>query len=214
LAIAFTAGVGLTVIVKLTGVPVQPEADEGVTVIVAVIGAAVLLVAVNDGILPVPDAARPIAVLLFVQLYTVPATVPVKLTADVPDPLQSNWSAGWFTLAVGFTVIVNVLLAPLQVIPPLVNVGVTVIVAVTGVLPALKAVNDGIVLVPLAPSPMLVLLLVQLYTVPATGPAIVTAVVAAPEHTVWFAIVFTAGVGLTVIVKVIGVPVQVVAPLV
>lgn len=90
LAIAFTVGVGLTVIVKLTGVPVQPEADDGVTVMVAVIGAAVLLVAVKLGILPVPDAARPMAVLLFVQLYTVPATVPVKLTAAVPDPLQSN----------------------------------------------------------------------------------------------------------------------------
>ena len=68
LAIAFTDGVGFTVIVKLTGVPVQPEADDGVTVMVAVIGAAVLLVAVKLGILPVPDAARPMAVLLFVQL--------------------------------------------------------------------------------------------------------------------------------------------------
>jgi hypothetical protein len=214
LAIAFTDGVGFTVIVKLTGVPVQPDADDGVTVMVAVIGAAVALVAVKLGILPVPEAASPIAVLLLVQLYTVPATVPVKFTGAVPDPLQSNWSAGWLTLAVGFTVMVNVLDAPLQLIPPLVNVGVIVIVAVTGVLPALMAVNDGIVLAPLAPSPMLVLLLVQLYTVPATGPAMVTAVVAAPAHTVWLAIVFTAGVGFTVIVNVIGVPVQVVPALV
>jgi len=144
----------------------------------------------------------------------VPATLPVKLTAAVPDPLQSNWLAGWLTLAVGFTVIVNVLLGPLQLIPPLVNVGVTVMVAVTGVLVALTAVNDGIVLLPDAPKPMLVLLLVQLYTVPATGPAIVTAAVADPAHTAWLAIVFTAGVGFTVIVKVIAVPVQVVAPLV
>ena len=68
--------------------------------------------------------------------------------------------------------------------------------------------------VPLAARPMAVLLLVQLYTVPATGPAMVTAVVADPAHTVWFAIAFTAGVGFTVIVNVIGVPVQVVAPLV
>ena len=144
----------------------------------------------------------------------VPATLPLKVTAVVAAPLHSVWLAGTFTLAVGFTVMVKVLLAPLQVIPPLVNVGVTVIVAVTGVLPALTAVNDGIVLVPDAPSPMLVLLLVQLYTVPATGPAIVTAVVAAPAHTVWFAIVFTAGVGFTVIVKVIDEPVQVVPALV
>jgi hypothetical protein len=67
LAMAFTDGVGFTVIVNVTAVPLQPAAD-GVTVMVAVIGVAVALVAVNDGILPVPDAARPIAVLLFVQL--------------------------------------------------------------------------------------------------------------------------------------------------
>jgi hypothetical protein len=67
-AIAFTDGVGFTVIVKLTAVPVQPPAVDGVTVMVAVIGAAVALVAVKPGILPVPAAARPIAVLLLVQL--------------------------------------------------------------------------------------------------------------------------------------------------
>lgn len=57
---------------------------------------------------------------------------------------------------------VKVDVGPLQLIPPLVNTGVTVIVAVTGVDPALMAVNDGMVLVPLAPSPMLILLFVQL----------------------------------------------------
>ena len=144
----------------------------------------------------------------------VPATEPVKFTGAVPAPLQTNWSAGWLTLAVGFTVMVNVVAVPVQLIPPLVNVGVTVMVAVTAVLPALIAINDGIVLVPLAASPMDGLLLVQLYTVPATGPVMVTAVVAVPEHTVWFAIVFTAGVGFTVIVNVMGVPVQVAGPLV
>lgn len=125
--------------------------------------------------------------------------------------MHNNWLAGWLTLAVGFTVMVNVLLAPLQVIPPLVNVGVMVMVAVTGALVALMAVNDGIVLVPLAARPIDGLLLVQLYTVPATGPAMVTAVVAAPAHNVWLATVVTAGVGFTVMVNVTGVPVQVVA---
>ena len=67
LAIAFTDGVGFTVMVKLTAVPPQPV-EVGVTVMVAVIGAAVALVAIKLGILPVPDAPRPIAVLLFVQL--------------------------------------------------------------------------------------------------------------------------------------------------
>lgn len=50
------------------GVPAQPTADEGITVTVAEMGAAVLFVAVNDGILPEPAAARPIAVLLLVQV--------------------------------------------------------------------------------------------------------------------------------------------------
>ena len=109
---------------------------------------------------------------------------------------------------------VNVVAVPVQLIPPLVNVGVIVMVAVTGVLPVLMAVNDGIVLVPLAPRPIEVLLLLQLYTVPATGPVIVTAVVVCPAHTVWLAIVFTAGVGLTVMVNVVAVPVQVVPLLV
>ena len=68
LAIAFTDGVGFTVMVKLTGPPVQADGDDGVTVMVAVIGAAVVLVATKLGILPVPDAANPMAVLLFVQL--------------------------------------------------------------------------------------------------------------------------------------------------
>ena len=41
------------------------------------------MVAVKLAMLPVPDAARPILVVLLVQLYTVPATKPVKLTAAV-----------------------------------------------------------------------------------------------------------------------------------
>lgn len=63
----FTTGVGFTVIVSVLAVPVQPFAD-GVTVIVAVTGALVVFVAVNAGMLPAPLAARPIEVVLFVQL--------------------------------------------------------------------------------------------------------------------------------------------------
>ena len=59
----------------------------GVTVIVAVIGALVVLVVVNEAISPVPLAARPIAVLLLVQVYTVLDTKdPPNVTVDVPDP--------------------------------------------------------------------------------------------------------------------------------
>jgi hypothetical protein len=56
---------------------------------VAVTGAAVELIAVNDVMLPVPLAARPIEGVLLVQLYVVPATVPVKFTAVVAVLLQT-----------------------------------------------------------------------------------------------------------------------------
>ena len=52
---------------KVIAVPEQPLAV-GVTVIVAVIGALVLLYAVNALISPVPVAANPIEVVLFVQV--------------------------------------------------------------------------------------------------------------------------------------------------
>ena len=62
-----TVGVGLTVMVKETGVPGQPLAV-GVIVIVALIAAFVELVAVKAAISPLPLAGNPMAVLLFVQL--------------------------------------------------------------------------------------------------------------------------------------------------
>ena len=76
--------------------PVQPLKD-GVTVMVAVTGAEVLLIPVNEEISPVPLAANPIAGLLLVQLYIVPLTVPVKCIAEVALPLQRSWSLGCTT---------------------------------------------------------------------------------------------------------------------
>ena len=61
--------------------------------------------------------------------------------------------------------------------------GVTVIVAVTGVVPILVAVNTGIFPVPFAPSPIEVLLFDQVNVVPVTGPVKLTAVVDAPLQT-------------------------------
>jgi hypothetical protein len=72
------------VIVKVIGAPEQTP-ETGVTTIVADIGAAVLLLAVKFK-LPVPFAESPMAVLLFVHVYSV-AFVPVKLTEAVL-PLQ------------------------------------------------------------------------------------------------------------------------------
>jgi hypothetical protein len=97
------------VIVNVRGVPVHsvpPFKKLGVTVIVAVTGAFVVLIAVNEAMLPLPLAPSPIEVLLFVHVYTVPVTAPLKATAVVAAPLQSVWFDTAFTVGVGFTVIV------------------------------------------------------------------------------------------------------------
>ena len=66
-----TTGPGLTVIEKVTGNPVQvvPElVKAGVTVMVADWGVVPVFVAVKEGILPDPLAARPTEVFELVQL--------------------------------------------------------------------------------------------------------------------------------------------------
>ena len=57
---------------------------------------------------------------------------------------------------------VNVIAVPTQLTPAFTKVGVTVIVAVTGAVPVLVAVNDGIFPAPLAANPMDGALLTQL----------------------------------------------------
>ena len=80
-----------------------------------VMAAAVALVDVKD-ILPVPLAPNPIAVFVFVQLYTVPVTAPVKL-AMVLAPIHTVWFACATTVGVGLTVMVNVVGVPTQLTP-------------------------------------------------------------------------------------------------
>ena len=80
----------------------------GVTVMVAVCTEVPMLIPVNEAMLALPEAAKPMLVLSLVQLKTVPATVPTKFTAVVVAPLQRAWSAGSATVGVGFTVIVKV----------------------------------------------------------------------------------------------------------
>ena len=68
---AVTVAVGFTVMVYVSGVPVQVTlllVYDGVTVIEAVTGAVPALVAVNEEMFPVPLAARPIDAELFTQL--------------------------------------------------------------------------------------------------------------------------------------------------
>jgi hypothetical protein len=57
---------------------------------VAITGALLALIAVNEAILPVPLAANPMDGLLLVQLNTVPVTDPVKLTAAVAAVLHTT----------------------------------------------------------------------------------------------------------------------------
>src|SRR5512136_251126 len=68
LATTSTVAVGFTVMVKVIGVPVQvmPLVYTGVTVIVATAGAVPVLMPLNEAILPVPEAPKPIEVLLLV----------------------------------------------------------------------------------------------------------------------------------------------------
>lgn len=201
--IAFTVGDGLTVIKNDNGVPGQPFAV-GVMVTVELIAPPPGLVAVNDGMSPLPLVANPIAALLLVQVKVVPTTGLVGLMIAVVAPGQYDCVAMALTVGVGFTVIVNVVGVPVQ---PL-AVGVTVIVPVIGFVPVLVLVNAGTFPLPVVANPIAELVFVQLYVVPAMFPPGTTNVVKAPLQTVWFAIGFTVGAGFTVIVNVVGVPVQ------
>lgn len=84
--------------------------------------------------------------------------LPVKLVPEVTALLQNVSLEILFTEGVGFTVIVNVVGLPVQ----LFDVPCTVIVAVTGVLPLLMAVKDGMEPLPVAANPIDGSLLVQL----------------------------------------------------
>lgn len=75
--------------VKVFGVPVQPAAT-GVTVMVAVTGVLPVFLTVKAGIFPQPLAAKPIDVLLFVQLNAVPKTVLLNATGLDCAPLHTD----------------------------------------------------------------------------------------------------------------------------
>ncbi len=89
---------------------------------VAINGAVVVLAVVKMGRLPVPLAAKPMEGVLFVQLYVmVPPVVGLaKVTAVVAVALQNTLLATATTVAVGFTVMVNVDAVPVQLKPALV----------------------------------------------------------------------------------------------
>jgi len=153
--------------------------------------------AVNEAILPEPLAANPIDGVLLVQLnVNVPPVVGLlKFTAAVGVPLHRVWLATAFTTGVGLTVIVNVTGAPTQVIPPLLKLIVTVIVATTGALVAFVALKESMSPVPAAGNPIDGVLLVQLNVMipPPDGEVKLIFVVGLLLHTTWLATGLTIG---------------------
>jgi hypothetical protein len=128
-------------------------------VILAVTGTGPILFAIKAGISPVPFAGRPMDGILFVQVNVVPLNVGINVTPFVVSLLHTIWLAGSTARSGdGFTVIVNVLGVPVQVR----RVGVTVMVAVTGMIPVLTGKKERIFPVPLAGIPIEGLLFVQL----------------------------------------------------
>ena len=63
-------------------------------------------VALKVAMSPVPEAAKPTAVLLLVQVKVPPAGVLAKAVAETAPPLQTTIAVGTVTVGVGFTVIV------------------------------------------------------------------------------------------------------------
>ena len=190
-------GNGLTVIVKLLGNPTQVP-KVGVTDIVPVMGAAVPLVAPKAGMLPLPLAPKPMAVLELVQVNVAPAGVLANELRGTTAFAQKVKFGSATTTGCGLIVIVKFIGGPTQV--P--NVGVTVIVEVIGPAVALVAVKAGKPPVPLAARPIAVFEFVQAKVAPAgvlTNPFTGTA---APAQKVKFASGVITGGGFTVTVTV------------
>jgi hypothetical protein len=112
---------GFTVIVYCCFDPLQLF-NVGSTSTVLVIAEAIVLVAVKDGVLPVPlPDPKPTAVLLFVHAYVAPDGVDENAEAATVAPLHGVRLVSVLNVGVGFIVIVNVFTKPGQ---PL-NVGIT-----------------------------------------------------------------------------------------
>jgi hypothetical protein len=119
-------------------------------------------VATKLGILPLPLAAKPILVLLFVQSKLTP-DVPVKAFGVIASPEHFVILLTVVIVGKGLTVIVKLLGSPVQ----LLYFGVTVIVAVIGFEVLFEGVKAAIFPVPVAGKLIEGLVLAQLYVVPA-----------------------------------------------
>lgn len=105
---AFMTGFGFTVNWVLTGAPGQAcplVVRDGVAEIVPEIGAVPLLVAVNTGMFPLPEAAKPMEAFVLVHVNTEPAGVAVKFTPVLLLVAQRIWGVNAVATGVGSTVI-------------------------------------------------------------------------------------------------------------
>lgn len=178
--------------VKVVGVPIQPLAF-GVTVIVAIMGVNPEFVAIKLEMFPLPDAAKPMEGVSFVQSKVVTITLPVNRIVPLVLPLHFTRLVIEVTFGFGFTVILNVLDKPGQLLAD----GVTVIVAIIGVTPVFMAVNEGIVSLPDGAIPMLITLDDQVYVAPEIFPEKFISVVVSPAQRTTSAVLFTSGLGFT-----------------
>ena len=169
------------------GVPLQVF-EMGVTVIKPVTGVLFRLVALNDAIEPDPVGGIPMSELVFVQLYTVPGTLtkptfglPVNRIGPTDCVPQISMSETAATDGIGFTCKLNCTGSPEQ----LLDTGVTVINADTGIFALLVEVNPGIVPVPVVDAkPIAGFVFVQLYCVfPTPDPVNEIVGINVPLHT-------------------------------
>ena len=135
----------------------------------------------------------------------------------VNSPSHKSWSSIVLTCAVGLIIIVNVSVGPSQLTLPLVNTGVTTNVAVCD--SDVSFVTTKLPISPVPPEigkPMLVLSLVQLYTVSPPELIVVNTIdsVVSPLHNTWSITVSTWAVGFTLIVKLFDGPEQLIPLLV
>ena len=157
LTIEFTFGIGFTAIVKLACAPKHELAD-GVTVMTPFIGADVLLLAVNEEILPVPVVPKPMVLLVLDQVKVVDVTLPLNAVAGTVAPLQYELLVMAFTFGIGLTAIVKSVGAPKHELAE----GVTVITPLIVVALLLVAPKDVMFPVPDVPRPTPVFVLLQL----------------------------------------------------
>lgn len=75
--------------IKLLAFPLQPF-NTGVTLRVELSKLCKLLVAINEGILPLPEEPSPMVLLLLVQLKLAPGGVLENKMAALASPAQSN----------------------------------------------------------------------------------------------------------------------------